>query len=153
MISILLSLTSVSANIRDCGKETTLFRITELSQSPTDSIRAGENMSLTLHYEVPQEIPKGTSETSVTLNFIPLGTTTEDLCEKMACPIYPGSYDGSTWASFPSGVSGTLVSKINWYDEKKNHLLCIESVIKASSSLRQPVKSNILEEIVKLSTQ
>ena len=132
-----LAIPFVSANVRDCGKETTLFKITELSQSPIDKIKAGENLTLTLKYEVPYEITAGTVETSVSLNFIPVGSSTEDLCTTVACPLESGIHDGSTWASFPSGVSGTLVSKVNWYDEHHNNLLCIESTIKATSLLRQ----------------
>lgn len=138
----------VYGNIRDCGKENTILKITELSQSPKDYIKPEQNFSLTLKYEVPEgiEILDGTAETSVSLNFIPMGTTTDSLCSKMECPLEPGMHDGSTWALFPSGVTGTLVSKINWYDEKKNHLLCIESSIKATSNLR---KQNIVKDILK----
>jgi hypothetical protein len=139
LISLFLSLTSVSASIRNCGTEMTQFKITELSQTPSDTIRPGENLTLTLKYDVPSRVAMGTSVTSVSLNFIPVGTKTEELCSSMSCPIEPGSHDGSTWALFPSGVSGTLVSKINWYDDQQNHLLCIESVIKATHGLRKKI--------------
>lgn len=143
----LLAIPFVSGNIRDCGKESTLFKITELSQSPIDKIIPGQNLTLTLKYDVPHEITAGTVETSVSLNFIPVGSSTEDLCSTISCPIESGIHDGSTWTSFPTGISGTLVSKVNWYDENKNNLLCIESTIKASSSLR-PNKWNNLESIL-----
>jgi hypothetical protein len=137
LVSFLVGLQTVFSSIRDCGNEMTSFKLTELSQTPRDSIRTGENLTLTLKYEVPSRIPMGTSQTSVSLNFIPLGTKTEELCSTMPCPIEPGIHDGSSWALFPSGVSGTLVTKINWYDDQQNHLLCLESVIKASSSFRK----------------
>jgi hypothetical protein len=135
LLFLLGCLLGVRGGIRDCGTDT-LFKITELSQTPETIVHAGENFTLTLKYEVPYEIIGGRRETSVSLNFIPLGTKEENLCESVECPLEPGAHDGSTWAFFPSGVSGTLVSKINWYDEKENHLLCLESKVSASSSFR-----------------
>ena len=138
MIGRLALLCSVVATafgtISDCGAGKGLFTITELSQDPATTVVAGQNVSLTLKYTAPEEIAAGTATTSVTLNFIPFTPTVEDLCTKASCPITVGEHDGSSWGLFPSGVSGTLVSKVEWRDSLDRLLLCIQSKLSASSS-------------------
>lgn len=126
-----LGLLSVaSASVKDCSVAP-LFKITELSQDPVDKIVAGQNLSLTLKYSAPEEIAAGSVTKSITLNFIPFSPTTEDLCVNAPCPITIGDHDGSSWSLFPSGVSGTLVSKVVWRDTKDRELLCVQSTLKA----------------------
>jgi hypothetical protein len=122
------------ATITDCGAGKALFTITELSQDPPTTVTADQNVSLTLKYTAPEEIAAGTATTSVTLNFIPFSPTVEDLCTKTVCPITVGEHDGSSWGLFPAGVSGTLVSKVEWRDEGGRLLLCIQSKLSAASS-------------------
>lgn len=124
---------SVFGTISDCGAGKGLFTITELSQDPATNVVAGQNVSLTLKYSAPEEISAGTAKSSVTLNFIPFTPSTEDLCTKAECPITVGDHDGSSWGLFPSGVSGSLVSKVEWKDSSDRLLLCIQSKLSASS--------------------
>jgi hypothetical protein len=133
LTAALLCITSVVGTVSDCGVGKSLFTITELSQDPATNVIAGQNVSLTLKYTAPEEIPSGTATTSVTLNFIPFTPTVEDLCTKAACPITVGEHDGSSWGLFPSGVSGSLVSKVEWKDASDRLLLCIQSKLAASS--------------------
>jgi hypothetical protein len=123
-------LATVAGTIKDCGVAP-LFKITELKQDPADTIVAGQNLSLTLKYSAPEEIAAGTVTKSITLNFIPFSPTTEDLCANAPCPISIGDHDGSSWSLFPSGVSGTLVSKVVWKDTQDRELLCVQSTLKA----------------------
>ena len=118
------------AGIKDCGVSP-LFKITELAQDPVDRISGGQNLSLTLKYSASEEIPAGKVTKSITLNFIPFSPTTEDLCVNAPCPITVGDHDGSSWSLFPSGVSGTLVSKVVWADTQGRELLCVQSTLKA----------------------
>lgn len=127
-----------AATISDCGAGKSLFTITELSQSPADTVSAGENTTLTLLYTAPEEIPAGTATKSVTLNFIPFSPTVEDLCANAPCPITVGDHDGSSWYLFPSGVSGTLVSKVVWADDQGRQLLCIQSKYSVKAPLALP---------------
>jgi hypothetical protein len=123
-------LAAVSGSIKDCGVSP-LFKITELKQDPADTIIAGQNLSLTLKYSAPEEISEGSVTKSITLNFIPFSPTTEDLCANAPCPITVGDHDGSSWSLFPSGVSGTLVSKVVWKDTQDRELLCVQSTLKS----------------------
>jgi hypothetical protein len=130
---LFLSLFSyVVASVKDCGVSP-LFTITELSQDPASTIMANQNLSLTLKYYAPEEITTGTVTKSITLNFIPFSPSTEDLCANAPCPIPVGDHDGSSWSLFPSGVSGTLVSKVVWNDEQGRELLCVQSSLKAAA--------------------
>ena len=123
-------LATAMAGVKDCGVDP-LFKITELAQDPVDRISGGQNLSLTLKYSAPDEIPAGTVTKSITLNFIPFSPTKEDLCVNAPCPITIGEHDGSSWSLFPSGVSGTLVSKVVWADTQGRELLCVQSTLKA----------------------
>jgi hypothetical protein len=135
MLGRLLFLVGLAAaSIKNCG-QSPLFTITELSQDPADTIVGGQNLSLTLKYSAPEEITAGTVTKSITLNFIPFSPTTEDLCVNAPCPITVGDHDGSSWSLFPSGVTGTLVSKVVWADTQGRELLCVQSSLKASASM------------------
>jgi hypothetical protein len=134
LAAIGLFVSAAQATVTDCGAGKALFTITELSQDPPTTVTANQNVSLTLKYTAPEEITAGTATTSVTLNFIPFSPTVEDLCVKAACPITVGEHDGSSWGLFPSGVSGSLVSKVEWKDSTDRLLLCIQSKLSGSAS-------------------
>jgi len=125
------ALWSSLASVSNCGKNA-LFTITELGQLPTDSISAGDNLTLTLKYTTPVEITGGIAKTSISLNYIPFTPTSEPLCLNTPCPMVQGIiYDGSVSDVFPGGVSGTLITTITWTDPVGIQLLCIKSIIQA----------------------
>ncbi len=117
--------------VADCGAGTSLFKITEISQSPDAQVTACQNVSMNLFYTVPEEIHGGKATTSLSLNGLPLTPTVDDLCTKTVCPIAMGDHDGSSWFSFPSGVTGKITTKITWEDMEGRQLLCIASSLKA----------------------
>ena len=120
------------AAVSNCGKNA-LFTITQLSQFPSDTISAGENLTLTLKYITPVEITGGTAKTSISLNYLPFTPTSEPLCLNTPCPMVQGVvYDGSVSDVFPGGVSGTLITTITWTDPVGLQLLCIKSTILAT---------------------
>lgn len=123
------------AGIVDCGSSP-LFSIAKLSQSPDTYVKPGDNTSLTLMYKVPEgvSVTGGSATTSLSLNGIPFTPSTDDLCTKVGCPITAGVHDGSSWTTFPSGVTGKIVSKVSWTDSTGKELLCIKSTFQASSS-------------------
>jgi len=127
-----LLIAPVYSSVKSCGKVTDLFTIDSLSQVPPDSIHAGDNFTLTLLYTNNQVVNGGTATTSVTYNFIPLTPTVKPVCESFACPLQPGQHDGSVSSLFPSGLSGTVVTKIVWKDDAGNQLLCISSTLSVS---------------------
>lgn len=152
LIALAALVSSAFASISDCGTNP-LFTITTLRQSPDTYVKPGDNTTLILKYNVPDAgmyIEGGTATTSLNLNGIPFSPSTEDLCTKVTCPITPGEHDGSSWTTFPSGVSGKIVSKVVWTDSKGTELLCIKSTFQASSLLKDEHKGqvNMLEGIL-----
>ncbi len=140
----LAALVTTTSSIEDCGGSSAAFKITELAQDPPSTVGAGQNVSLTLKYSVSEEVTSGRVVKSVTYNYIPFEPTEEDLCTNAACPLTPGDHDGSTWYLWPSGVSGLIDSKVEWYDLKGNLLLCIDSALTATG-----MKMNHSGQIVK----
>lgn len=137
----------MSATITDCGGASALFKITKLDFYP-DKLAPGENATLTLLYTAPEQIDGGTATTSVSLNFIPFTPTTENLCATAGdlsssqrpytmptCPITVGDHDGSSVATMPEGVTGTITSKIVWRDTKYRLLLCIQARFSSTRGL------------------
>ena len=79
-------------------------------------------------------ITGGTATYAVTYNFIPLSPTTDDLCADQKddkCPLAIGHHHSVSDSVFPSGLSGTLVSKITWKNSDGRQILCLEWTVKA----------------------
>lgn len=143
-ILFLSLLSAVVASVTDCGGSSALFKITDLSQDPLSTVGVGQNVSLTLKYSVSEEVSAGRVVKSVTYNYIPFDPTEEDLCTNAECPLMPGDHDGSTWYEWPSGLSGLIDSKVEWYDTKNTLLLCIDSTLTATG-----MKMNHSGQVVK----
>jgi hypothetical protein len=154
-LALAMMLRGSHASITDCGGANALFKITKLEFYP-DKLAPGENATLTLLYTAPEEIDGGTATTSVTLNFIPFTPTTENLCavandlsaqhrpyQMPECPITVGDHDGSSVATMPEGVSGTIVSKVEWRDLKDRLLLCIQARFSSTRGLLGAAMSSI----------
>jgi len=120
---------SALATITNCDTSS-VFTITKLAQDPLTDVIAGQNITLSLLYVVPEEITEGTVENKYTYNSIPLTPTTDSLCTVVDCPLTSGEHDGSTSYPFPGDVKGTLVGQITWRDLQGRTLLCIKSTLK-----------------------
>lgn len=121
------ALASVSATLKDCGAGVSLFTLHDQGFSPEPPV-PGENATLWFYYEVPENtnINDGSAEYSFSLNGIPFTPTVDPLCTQVACPLVTGIYNLSSTSTWPTGVSGKIVSKISWYDLADNLLLCSE---------------------------
>ncbi len=121
----LLSLV-VPPTIRDCGVGTSVFTINSLSLTPADP-KPGDQVGLNLDYTVPPGvvITGGQAKYDVTYNFIPFSPTVEPLCQDVPCPLGPGTYKNTSYSAWPTGLSGTVNTKITWLDEVDTQLLCI----------------------------
>lgn len=104
------------------------FIINSLTLS-ADTASPGDNVSLGLLYTNPRLVTDGTVTTSVTYNFIPLSPTVEPLCNSVPCPLDPGQHDGSSSLQIPTGISGTVVTKIVWA-VANIQVLCIQITLR-----------------------
>ena len=113
------------ASVADCGGGSTLFTINSQGFSPEPPV-AGQNATLWIDYTVPDgvQVEAGSAKYSYTYNGIPLPGSTEDLCTQIPCPQVPGTFNISSISEWPSGISGKLQSKIQWYDADGTYLLC-----------------------------
>lgn len=130
-IALALAFAPASALVTNCAPDS-IFQITQLVLDPPTNVVAGQNVSLTLLYTSPVEVDSGTITTSVTYNFLPLTPTTAPLCDTVPCPIGVGDHDGSSWFVVPTGVKGSVVTKIVWTDVNAIQLLCLNINMKAS---------------------
>jgi len=122
-----VAILNASNSVTDCSKGTSVFKFTGGSLLP-DPVIPGKDSSITLNAEIPAgtNINAGTAKYSFSFNGIPFSPTTEDLCSDVACPLLPGPYTNTTTSVFPSGVSGKVTTKIEWFDVANNRLLCAD---------------------------
>lgn len=113
-----------TVTLRDCGSILDQATIVDMGFTPSNPV-ANENTTLWVYYNLHTEITKGTATYSVKLNGIPFTPTVDDLCTQTVCPKSPGYYNETSSSVFPSGVSGKIVTKINWANE--NPIWCLET--------------------------
>uniref|UniRef100_A0A6C0BJ23 MD-2-related lipid-recognition domain-containing protein n=1 Tax=viral metagenome TaxID=1070528 RepID=A0A6C0BJ23_9ZZZZ len=135
MLPLLLAFLALSVKaqntVRDCSSGKSLFTFVSGSLLPSPVV-PGENATLSLSAEIPAgtTVADGTAKYSLSFNGIPFSPTTEDLCSQVACPLVAGPYTNSSVSVFPTGVSGKLVTKIQWFDDASTLLLCTEVTTK-----------------------
>lgn len=118
----LLPLVSAQLAATPCGGTITINRV---SISPTIPV-ANQLVKLHLDYSAPVAIVGGTSETTLTYNFIPFAPTVDSLCANVPCPVAPGTYSNDTTSIWPSGLSGNVVITTKWFDPEHRLLLCFK---------------------------
>jgi hypothetical protein len=118
--------TLAQTKVADCGAGKSLFTIRAVSLDPAQPV-PNQNVSLNLDYSVPDglTVTGGEATYSATYNFIPLTSTVEPLCNNIPCPLSSGSYINTSYMIWPSGLSGSLVSKVTWVDTDSRLLLCM----------------------------
>lgn len=114
-----------TSTLADCGQGKSIFTIDAQGFYPDPPI-PGELYDYWFYYTVPAGITvdAGTAKYSFSLNGIPFTPTTDDLCTQTFCPKTPGSYNETSTDTWPSGVSGKIVTKLEWFDANSNLLLC-----------------------------
>lgn len=128
-LAFLIAIVSPSfASVADCGAGKSLFQIKEQSFSPEPPI-TGQRYDYWFTYTVPDgvTVDAGTTKYSLSLNGIPFSPSTEDLCLQTACPKTPGFYNESSSDTWPGGVSGKIVTKLEWFDAAGTLLLCSQT--------------------------
>jgi len=126
----LLALT-IAPTVTDCGLDKSVFKVNSVGLLPLDP-KPGERVAMNLDYTVPPgvTVTAGQAKYEITYNFIPITPTIEPLCQNIPCPLGPGTYVNSTYSNWPTGITGTVKTKITWADETGKQLLCIGIVAK-----------------------
>lgn len=121
---------SSSVSLRDCGNPSTdQARITSMGFTPTNPL-PNENTTLWIAYDLKSPITGGTAKYSVSFNGIPFTPTVNDLCTQTVCPKEVGFYNETSSSLFPDGISGKVVSKIQWTDQDVLPVWCLETTFK-----------------------
>ena len=128
LMSLFTMFMASSVSVKDCSNPSypSVFNINALSISP-ESPTPGQQVALYMEYTVPQGIvvEDGTAKYDVTYNFIPMPPTTEPLCANVPCPLTSGAYANTTSTPWPSGIRGTITTKISWLDTNNSLLACV----------------------------
>jgi hypothetical protein len=125
-----LLLLAATVSLRDCGNPATdQAAITGFGFSPSNP-NPGDPTELWVAYDLKSPLTGGTATYSFTLNGLPFSPTTDDLCTQTECPKDLGTYNETSKSTFPSGVSGKIVSKIQWTNQDKQPVWCLESTFR-----------------------
>lgn len=121
------ALTVKQFQYKSCGTSTDLAQNLYLGISSdlpqTDYI-------LYLGADLSQEVNQGTSKYSVTYNFIPVSPSTEINKSNITCPLNVSHIASESKGTVPSGLSGTVVIKNEWFDVSGARILCMQFTIK-----------------------
>lgn len=126
-----IALFATSVTLKDCGHPyTDTAVITGFGFSPLN-LAPGDDFQLWVGYDLKAPITGGTATYSVTLNGIPFPSTIDALCTQTECPKAIATYNETTKATFPTGISGVIVTKIQWADQNKQPVWCLQTTFKA----------------------
>ncbi len=125
-----IALLAATVTLRDCGNPSTdQAIITGFGFSPSNPV-AGDPTELWVAYDLKTPITGGSATYSFSLNGIPFTPTVDDLCSQTVCPKEVGTYNETSHSTFPSGVSGKIVSKIMWTNQDSQPVWCLESTFR-----------------------
>jgi hypothetical protein len=128
MLLSLLKVFGALSSIRDCSNGQGRAKLLGFDSQPS-SPKAGDNVTLWVAYNLPtQPITAGIAMYTLTLNGIPFAPIKADLCAPApGCPKPVGFNNETSWDIFPSGISGKIDSKIQWYDQNDDLVWCVET--------------------------
>ena len=131
VISLLAMIGAAWSQVTDCAAGKSVFTINSQDFQPNPPV-VGENATLWIDYTVPEgvSVDAGSAKYSITLNGIPFPSTTEDLCTQIDCPQVPGTYNITSSSIWDGGVSGKIISTIQWYDSAGTELLCSKTTMR-----------------------
>lgn len=121
--------TITAVTLKDCGNSATdQAKIVSMGFAP-ENPKAGDVTEFWVAYDLKSDVTGGNAEYSVTLNYLPLPPTTDELCTQTSCPKPVGSYNETSHGTFPD-VSGKLVTKIQWTNQNEQPVWCAEQTFK-----------------------
>jgi len=130
MLKQLFTLLASVVTVKDCGNKATDqdiitgFGFSPLSPSP------GEKTELWVAYDLKSTITGGTATYTYSFNGIPFSPTVDDLCSQTKCPKDVGIYNETSNSDFPSGLSGKVITSIEWANQDYQPVWCVELTFK-----------------------
>jgi hypothetical protein len=147
-LATLSTFADASVSVKDCAATFSLFKVTSLSVAPVNPA-SGDPFDLHMEWTVPEgvTVADGTAKYSVTLNYIPFSPSVEPLCQDIPCPMGPGSYTNTTTSTWPSGVTGSLTTKMEWLDPAGSTLACVAISGTVSTVNLDPNATQLVQEL------
>jgi hypothetical protein len=130
MLKQLFTLLAGVVTIKDCGNKATDqaiitgFGFFPLTPSPD------EKTELWVAYDLKSAITGGTATYTYSFNGIPFSPTVDDLCSQTNCPKLIGTYNETSDSNFPSGLSGKVITSIEWANQNNDPVWCVELTFK-----------------------
>ena len=118
--------------VKNCGTNTDLIQNLFLSVEP---VLPQIDYTLYISGDLSKQINDGTSKYDITYNFIPLTPTINDLCTEIknsniTCPLNVGYIGLQSKGTVPTGLSGSITIKNQWFDSEGVRILCMQFNIK-----------------------
>ncbi len=130
LLQLALAVLASTVSLRDCGNPATdQATITGYGFSPINPA-PGDPTELWVAYNLKSQLTGGKATYSASFNGIPFNPSVDDLCTQTVCPKDIGFYNETSHSSFPTGVSGKIVTKIQWTNQDNLPVWCLETTFK-----------------------
>ena len=132
----LLRAASVAAGFEACGYVDSPIRINHLEADPPTSVANGQPVTMRIRFTVQPNtwIPDGTIRVASSLNYVPVQSWTEPLCNRLRCPLHAGEHEYvSETVNFPGGW-GRVVKLITVANASGDPLLCARWTVHATGT-------------------
>lgn len=117
------TLTNTFASLIDCGSA---YRVNYLTVDPPSAVAIHQPVKMHGSFYVPEPILNGTVHTKVSMNFVTVFESTEDLCTYSSCPVAPGHQAFNRTTIWPSNLWGRIYTTMEFYDQFRRPFLCLQ---------------------------
>lgn len=126
-----LLVNKTTGSFTDCNSA---FPIQYLTADPPRIAAQNHSVFLEIAAHFPETIYNGTIVTSVTMNYVPIFTGSDDLCRHFDCPIQAGHQLLNKTFIFPHEMWGRVNMRFELLDHYKRPFLCTDYSVYASGN-------------------
>jgi hypothetical protein len=119
------------ASLIDCGSA---FPINHLAVDPPSAVAAGQRVHMQASFYAPETVLNGTVHTKVSMNFVIVFESTENLCNHIACPLKAGHQSLNRTTIFPPELWGRVYTTLQFYDQARRPFLCLQYNVYATGA-------------------
>ena len=123
--------TNTIASLIDCGSA---YTVSYLTVDPPSAVAIHQPVKMHGSFYVPEPILNGTVHTKVSMNFVTVFESTENLCTHVDCPLEAGHQTLNRTTTFPSELWGRIRTTFQFYDQVKRPFLCLQYNVYATGT-------------------
>ena len=120
-----MALTLYTGGVQDCTPPNALSTVLSTGTYPANP-KVGDTSYLWVNFDLEKPVFGGNVTYSVVWNYIPIEPEVVPLCEQIACPMYPGTYNVSGNTTIPE-ISGLVEVTTQWVDSENTPIWCVKS--------------------------